>query len=407
MPGRAHRRAPARRSRIAAEDHAMAQPAPLLIDSDTHITEPPDLWTSRVPARWKHRVPRVEWDEQTREQWWVIDGEKFNPVGMSSLAGWPEKFPGHPRSYQEAHPAAYDARARLRYMDEIGCWAAVLYPNIGGFGNQKFLDFKDPELMLACVRAYNDFQIEWISPDPRRFVPIMATPFWDVPAAVTEIERCARLGFKGILFCASPQDFGQPFIGDRHWEPLWSAAQDAGLPISLHIGSGGFTDGFTPERIAVDGTATTYARTSSDLFLHNGIQLADLLLSGVLPRHPSLRFVSVESGIGWIPFLLEAVDHSFRAADVRSEHPEFELLPSEYFRRQVYACYWFEKIAPRHLLDYIGVDNILFETDFPHPTCLYGNVAETIEAGLGQEPEAVRRRILLENAAELYRVELP
>ena len=97
--------------------------------------------------------------------------------------------------------------------------------------------------------------------------------------------------------------------------------------------------------------------------------LVDLLLSGILPRFPELIFVSVESGIGWIPFMLETCDYHFLRGDVRAQRPEFELLPSDYFRRQVYGCYWFESIAPRLLLDEIGVDRIMFETDFPHPTC--------------------------------------
>ena len=139
----------------------------------------------------------------------------------------------------------------------------------------------------------------------------------------------------------------------------------------------------------------------------NGLQMTDLLLCGLLPRFPELKFISVESGIGWVPFCLESCDYHFLAADIRKARPEFEMMPSDYFRRQVYACYWFEKIAPRKLIDDIGEDNILFETDFPHPTCLYGNVQETIEAGLEGQSEATRRKILWENAAKLYNIALP
>ena len=135
--------------------------------------------------------------------------------------------------------------------------------------------------------------------------------------------------------------------------------------------------------------------------------MTDLLLSGVLPRFPDLKFISVESGIGWVPFCLESCDYHFMAADIRKARPEFEMMPSDYFRRQVYACYWFEKIAPRKLIDDIGADNILFETDFPHPTCLYGNVQETIEDGLEGQSEEVRRKILWENSAKLYNIDIP
>ena len=380
-------------------------PVHSFIDADTHITEPADVWTSRVPAKWKDLVPHVKWDEEAREECWYIQGNRIMGVGNTALAGWPEPFPEHPPTYEQSHPGSYDAGARIRYMDEIGCRAQVLYPNVGGFGNQFFLRLKDRALMLACVEAYNDFQLDWISPDPARFIPIMATPFWDVQATVAEVERSAARGHKGILFTASPQDFRQPYLSDPHWDPLWSVAQEAGLPISFHIGSGNDLDGFSPERVAADGTQATYARTSCNLFLNNGMQLADLLLSGVLPRYPELKFVSVESGIGWIPFLLEAADYSFDAADVRRQRPEFEWMPSDYFRRQVYSCYWFETAPDAGMIEKLGLEHILFETDFPHPTCLWGNVQETIESGLGSQPESVRRRILNDNAAELYRLE--
>jgi predicted TIM-barrel fold metal-dependent hydrolase len=141
--------------------------------------------------------------------------------------------------------------------------------------------------------------------------------------------------------------------------------------------------------------------------LENAHQVVDLLLSGVLPRYPKLQFISVESGIGWIPFVLEAADHCFGYAQVRREKPEFELLPSEYFQRQVYGCYFFEELAPQRLLDRIGEDNVLFETDYPHPVCLYGNVREKIDASLAGQPDRIRRKLLFDNAARLYEIAPP
>ena len=151
----------------------------------------------------------------------------------------------------------------------------------------------------------------------------------------------------------------------------------------------------------------TIAHATVALFLENGRQLLDLLLSGVLPRFPRLHVVSVESGIGFIPFILEGADYTFGYCRIREEKPEFALLPSQYFRRQVYGCYFFEELAPRHQIEQIGADNILFETDYPHPACLFGNVREKIEAGLAGQPLSVRRKLLWENAAALYRIDPP
>jgi len=377
-----------------------------IIDVDTHVTEQPDLWTSRVPASMRDRVPRVERDERGRDVW-LIDGRRTALAGLTATAGVGD-FKEYPSTYDDMHPGAYDAEARLRYMDEMGIWAMVLYPNVAGFGSQQFLKLGDPDLMLACVEAYNDFQTEWAAADSRRLLPITSTPFWDVDAAVTEIRRCAAMGHKGILFTGEPHKFGQPLLGDRAWDPLWETAVELDLPISFHIGSGNMEGGITREMMAAYGKMATFAAGSVEIFLKNAIQLTDLLVSGVPARFPDIKFVSVESGIGWIPFVLEALDYQFLGNRVPEERPDLDLLPSEYFARNVWACYWFEQVAPRRLIDKVGVDRILFETDFPHPTSLYGDeVEERIEAGLADTEPEQRRAILWDNARDLYKVEEP
>jgi len=378
------------------------------IDADTHITEPGDVWTSRLPRRFRDRAPHMVRTDDGVDVWRFGRTERRVPVGATAVAGWKEPFPSIPRNLDECPAAAFDAEARLEYMDEIGAWAMALYPNIGGFGSESFLGLDDPELMLACVQAYNDWLIDWISPDPRRFIPVMATPFWDVEAAAKEIHRARDLGHKAILFTAAPQDFGMPVVGDAHWNPIWNAAKDVDLPISLHIGSGDFQDQLmNPERFAHHGIGPATVSGSMSILIANAIQLMDLVMSGVLPKNPELRFVSVESGIGWIPFMKEALDHGFDYAKVRKEKPEFEKHPSDYVREQIWACSFFEEFASNHFLEAIGSDRILFETDYPHPICLYGNVREKIDAAFGGLPKEKRDRILFGNAAELYGVETP
>ncbi len=379
-----------------------------IIDSDTHVTEAADLWTSRVPARLKDRVPRVEWDEEKQEQAWYIGDEWINSVGITAIAGYKDPYPAHPATFEEAHPGSYDANARLRYMDEMGIWAMVLYPNVGGFGNQVFGRIDDPEAKLACVRAYNDFLIEWSSADSRRLIPIMTLPYWDVEASVAEIERSATAGHRGVLFTGEPQSFGLPLLGHRHWDPIWAAAQDANLPVSFHIGSGDFGDEFSDDRVEVEGYAATSARAGAKIFMTNGAHVLDLLFSGILERFPKLRFVSVESGVGWLPFLLEAADYQYKAMAVAGERDDFRMLPSEYFKRQVYACCWFETITSDAIVARVGEDNIMFETDFPHPTSIYGEeVQRTIDSSLGSLSESLRHKLIWQNAARLYEIEEP
>lgn len=379
------------------------------IDADTHITEPGDVWTSRLPEKFREQAPRMIRRDDGVDVWRFGAAERAIPVGATALAGWPEPFPSVPKNLDECAPGAYDAKARLAYMDEIGAWAMALYPNIGGFGSETFLGLNDPELMLACVRAYNDWLIDWIEPAPDRFIPVMATPFWDVSAAVAEIQRCKDLGHKAILFTSAPQDFDMPFIGDPHWNPIWDAAQDVDLPISLHIGSGDFQDQLMqPGRFAAHGIGPSTVSGSMSILLANAIQLMDIVMSGILPRNPKLRVVSVESGIGWIPFLKEALDHGFDYANCRTERPEFEKQPSDYVREQVWACTFFEEFATNRFLSDIGTDRVLFETDYPHPICLYGTeVREKIDAAFGDLAADVRHQVLFGNAAELYGVPAP
>jgi predicted TIM-barrel fold metal-dependent hydrolase len=379
----------------------------LIIDADSHITEPSDVWTARVPSKYRDDVPRVVDVDGT--QLWVLGDQRLSPVGVTAPAGWPTFPPEYPRTYGDCHPGAYVAAERLKYMDEAGIWAQVLYPNVGGFGSEHFLRLGNEQLKLVCVQAYNDFLLEWASADLTRLLPVVATPFWDIGATVREVERCIPLGARGILFTGEPTRFGLPVLGSHHWDPLWEIAQDAGLPVHFHIGSGGDTlEASSPERYAEHGVAATQAYIAVLLFMKNGVQCSDLITSGVLNRYPGLRFVSVESGIGWLPFMLDATDYSWLGAfrPGRERQPD-DVLPSDLFRQSVFVTYWFETVAPKHFMDVVPIDNVLFETDFPHTTCLFGNIQETIRAGLGHVDPVTRRKILWDNAARLYRIDDP
>ena len=375
-----------------------------IIDVDTHITEPADVWTARVPAKLRDRVPHVE--QIDGKDIWLLNGERFGAVGPTAPAGWSKPMPDMPSGYADIHPASFDSAARLALMDQRGVWAEVLYPNVAGFGGQKFLQLGDAQLMYECVRAYNDFQADWCSVDPRRLIPTMASPFWSVDDCVREIERCAALGFRAVNFTGEPQVFGLPFLGERHWDPFWAALCDHDMVLSFHIGSGEFN--WNHQRVERRGFTEEYALQSVHLFNKNGLQVCDLLMSGVLPRFPKLRVVSVESGIGWMPFMFEALDYQFLEGGGFGARPEFDKLPSEYFADQCYATFWFEEVAPRELLGTrIPIERVLFETDFPHPTCLYDDVDEKIARSLGHLDQAVQHRLLWQNAAELYRIDTP
>jgi predicted TIM-barrel fold metal-dependent hydrolase len=394
-------------------------PVTPVIDADAHITEPPDVFTSRLPSKYVDQAPTVVRDEDG-DDIWVMNGYHLIRLGTTAIGVWPDFPKSVPKTIEDVIPATYSSAARLRYMDESAIWAQVLYPNVAGFGAQAFLSCGDELLKLLCVQAYNDFLFDFCSSDPARLIGIIALPFWDVEASVREIERNAERGMRGALFTGEPQRFGFPLLGDHHWDPVYAALQAAGMPIHFHLGGGESDAVFAKtsrnvmrERVEVHGQAGNSVFTTCELYFKNAIQCGDLLGSGVLPRFPDLKFVSVETGIGWIPFLLESADWAYllstRPAKDRytTRHLDGELLPSELFARQVYATYWFEFVAPTYLVDSLPIDNIMFETDFPHVASLYGIIQDVIEAELKDTPEHVRRKFLWENAARLYRIPDP
>ena len=310
------------------------------------------------------------------------------------------------RGYAVIAPAMYDSHARLALMDELGVQSQVLYSNVGGFGGQQFRKMGSPEFVTACVQAFNDFLVDFASADPNRLIPVMSTPFWDVDLAVSEIERCITNGHRAVNFCNQPDSHGEPPLGSRHWDPIWAAAQDAGVPISFHIGGGDI--GVLMADPAGMGFQANFAKVSSLIMVDNMRCVADLIFSGICHRFPKLKFVSVESGVGWIPGVLETFDWQWRGGDIANEHPEYELLPSEYFRRQIYGSFWFERASALPAIE-LYPDNILYETDYPHPTCQHpgprspGTVPQQyIDETLGSLPEPTLRKVLFDNAAALY-----
>ena len=378
-----------------------------VIDVDTHLTEPPDVWTARVSSKWGALVPHVE--RRGGEDVWLIGDRVVLKPGQVSMAGFDGTVPDHPATYDDIPAACFDADARLAHMDGHGIHAQVIYPNVGGFGSQTFVKrLGEPALMLECIQAYNDFLIDWCGADSDRLLAVMALPFWDIDASVAEVERCAPRGHRAVLFASQPQDFGQPALCDTYWDPLWATAQDAGLSISFHIGGQNLGD--LVKDPAGIGTRANFARFSSLAFIENSKGLAELIFGGVCHRFPGLDFVSVESGAGWVPSLLEAFDWQWRNGGVRGEHPEYDLLPSEYFRRQVYACFWFEEKMIGRAIE-LYPDNMLYETDFPHPTSMSPGPATPAlpprayaADALGTLPEASLAKVLHGNAARVYHV---
>jgi predicted TIM-barrel fold metal-dependent hydrolase len=380
-----------------------------VIDVDTHLTEPHDLWTKRAPAKFKERVPRVIYNNGKPS--WVIDDNKVIGQGASASScikpdgtKWNGlDFVGATAS--DVHLASHSISDRVAMMDALGVSAQVVYPNILGFGGQNAAKV-DAELRLASVQIFNDAMAEFQAESGGRIFPMALLPWWDPQKSAKEIERVKALGLRGLNINSDPHTFDGPDgklpdLGQAYWDPLWEVAQDLEMSINFHIGASEqsmnwFGDQAWPGlnhdlRMGLGGAM---------MFINNGRVMANLIYAGVPERFPKLKFVSVESGIGWLPFILEALDMQYMETGKNAQL--LKRMPSEYFSSNFYACFWFERRDLSATIRKVGVDNVLFETDFPHPICLYP--IDNMDAAMGGLTEEEKVKVLSGNAANLYNI---
>jgi predicted TIM-barrel fold metal-dependent hydrolase len=371
-----------------------------LISTDDHIIEPPDVWADRLEARFQDRAPRVL--EEDDAEVWVFEDNRIKNIGLSVMAGKRyEAYSPKAARFAEMRPGCYDPNERLRDMDRDGIEVEVLFPTVPGMAGTTFALAKDKELALRCLCAYNDWLADtWCAADRRRLIGQLIVPLWDVNLAVREFQRAVRLGHKALSFPNAPETLGLPGLADPHWDPLWDAVEEAGLPVSLHIASGSMRGALpldpaagTPPDVFITVAPTT-----------NFTTIATLLFSGVLERHPGLRFLSVEGGIGWLGYLIQRADQTFEKHRHWTKPPISEK-PSFYFRRQIFANFLDAPagLACRH---HIGVANIMFETDYPHSDTTFPRSQQLVAERFKDVSPAETRKIVRDNAIQFFGLEM-
>jgi predicted TIM-barrel fold metal-dependent hydrolase len=393
-----------------AETETTAQPSARdlltgvkVVDADTHITEWPDLWTSRAPRKYKDRVPQRRIIDGT-VRWMIDDYELARGYGYSAIKKDGSKVPGldfFDLAFEEVTDGAHDLDARLAYMDANGIAAQIGYTNLLGFGGGKSMKV-DAHIREVAIQIQNDAMAEMQTASRNRIYPMAMLPWWDLKAAVKEAERCADMGLRGVNTHATPQDHGLPDLGEDYWSPLWELCEDRKLPVNFHVGfsqgaEGWETPGVWPSLRGYE----KYAVSGSMLFAPNMVVILNLLLSDVFQSHPGLRFVSVESGVGWVPFMLENLDYQ-----VKENLPGKPSTVFETFAKHFSICYWSERESVVETVRRIGADNLLFETDYPHPTCLYPDPLEYHAWTLAQLTPDERSKVFGGNAQALYNLDL-
>jgi predicted TIM-barrel fold metal-dependent hydrolase len=377
-----------------------------VVDTDTHITEWHDLWTSRATPKYKDRVPRVVKTDDGRGRW-VIGEDQFlaSDTGHAAVMKDGSKLPGYGFNYvtiDAVHPGAYNVKERVKYMDDVGIAAQIGYTNILGFGGQRAMTV-DADLRLVSTQILNDALAEMQADSKNRIYPMTMLPWWDIDLCVKEAERGASMGLRGVNMNSGPHTHGLPDLADPHWDPLWDFCQSQGQPVNFHIGaSDESSTWFGHGQWSGYSENLRMAFGSTMLFAGNMTVLINLFMSGMLDRHPKLKFCSVESGVGWVPFMLESVE--YQMADQAQAGLDEPIV--EKFRRHIYVCSWYEKRSMLAALDILGPDNLLFETDFPHPTCLYPGPLEQTNAVAARMSQDERVKMFQTNAEKLYNLDL-
>ena len=379
-----------------------------VIDCDTHYTEPPDLWTSRAPATMKDRMPYMK--TINGQSLWFVEGDRpWGMVGTTVVATGGVKVRGKLTlaSFEEMDEAAYKVKPRLEVMDRMGVWAQIVYPNACGFGATKFLSIEDKGLQVECVKIYNDAVAEWQADSNGRLFPQGLLPFWDLDETLKEARRIKEeLHLTGVTLTDRPEVFGQPDYGQSHWDPFWEMINEYQIPVNFHIGAGLKTFVLDDFAWGSFGPQRKLASIATLMYMSNAYMVNCFMLSGLFDRYPNLKLVSVESGCGWIPFVIEAAEYQWDEM-APDESKELQRRPTEYFKEHIYATFWFEDFGVKHFIESIGPNNLLFETDFPHPTCLYPESQAHLAQVLARLDPAVRRRVVQDNAVELYKIPLP
>ncbi len=374
-----------------------------IVDCDTHFTEPKDLWTANAPAGMKDKMPHVRRIGNADK--WFIGDKDFGSIGGNVIAKDKNKLLGKLafENYDQIDPGSYSVPHRLEAMDAMGVWAQICFQNGGVTQAGSLVALNDEPLALAVTKIFNDACAERARVSGGRINGMGTLPYWDRALMNAEMRRIVDLGLKGIVLPDRPERLSEGYIGtdgkiSHFWAEVFGICEAEGIPLNFHLN--GSLDANTAiwDNLGFDQRLPIHA-----LIHHIGCAatMSNFMVSGILDTFPKLKIGLIESGTGWVPFWLEAMEHQlseFRTAKNRG----LKMRPTEYFKQHFWVSYWFESYAPMHMLDAIGVDKVMFETDYPHPTSLYPGVQDKLVATLGGHDYSVRKRVLEGNACDLY-----
>jgi predicted TIM-barrel fold metal-dependent hydrolase len=383
-----------------------------MISVDNHAFEPPDLWETHLPVPMRDRAPRMAEIDGT--DIWLIGERRSNIGGVLVRPGREDIATDlQPVRWHELRPEIVDPVARIADMDRDHTLAQLNFPFAPRTCGQALNDLADKDLALACIEVWNDWSIdEWAGAVPGRYMSLMIIPMWDPLLAAREIERCAAKGVNAISFSENPAALGLPSIHDqnRYWDPVFAAASDAQLPLSIHLGSSSIMP------VTSDDAPLTVTTILSNMNMAAAV--VDWLYSGNLVRFDGLQLVFTESGTGWVPYLLERCEHVsrthryFRGRDyapdgngvLRPFPADPDLFPDDpisLFRTHMSVTFIADTAGCR-LIDLIGVDNVMFETDYPHSDTMFPHSQQVARESVAHLSDQDAFKVLRGNAMRVF-----
>jgi predicted TIM-barrel fold metal-dependent hydrolase len=358
-----------------------------VVSADSHMTEPGDLWVERLDKKYRDDAPRVIRNPKPNGPAYVFVGPGIHPLAVAAAfaagKGGGELREHMKHGYEAARPSGWDPVERLKDQDLDGVKAEVLYSTLG----IAVFNMPNTELQQACIRVYNDWVAEFCAHDRKRLIGVGLYALKSLPD-VSEVERCAKMGLRGILILAS--DATDTPYSSPEFDSLWRACSETGLPVSLH-------------KPLISGMPLTPAMpTWADLQIHviHVVEqcITRLVYGGVLERFPKLKIVSAENDVGWIPNWVHRLDHVFSKVASAENLP---LRPSEYVRRNVWATFQDDPMGPKNW-DFFGAENYMWASDFPHSDSTFPNSQRVIQENFAGVPAEITNQIVFENANRLY-----
>ena len=363
-----------------------------IISSDSHVFELLDLWTSRTEPKFREGAPRVVTMEDG--DWWCCQEKKLISFGIGAQAGRrfdePEKL-SLIDTFENVLPGGYVPDERIKDMDIDGVDGDVVYPTVGLF----LFGVPETELLSALFRTYNDWIGEFCGAFPERLKGIAMLNVDEVQAGIEEMERCAKLGMVGAMIPVSPPEGREYYLPE--YEPLWAAAQDMEMPISLHIGTN------RVQNAAAIESLTPAFQCNKDHWVR--MSLAHMIYAGVLERYPKLQVGTVEHEVHWVPYFLDRMDYVYTQLPRRGDWPRFEndMVPSDFFHRNVFVSFQEDALGVKER-DIIGVDNLLWASDYPHQESTFPRSPEILEEILADCTMDEKAKIAGGNTARVYNI---